>query len=237
MDSSFLSSPIDHACGSFQDLPIQSCAKSSCKYEYQYGDGSMTIGAFSYEILTLESSGRKLRSLPQIAFGCGQMNSGSFAGAGGIVGLGRGAVSLPSQLSPYISDKFSYCLVNLEMSATKTSPIFFGDIAAAQTSTSAAGLKYTPLINNPKHPTFYYVGVNGISVGGQMIAGLSAQNFSINTVGNGGVIFDSGTTLTIWNSNVYTLILQVLIIISHFNCQHFIELFTCMLHFRKFLKP
>jgi hypothetical protein len=37
---------------------------------------------------------------------------------------------------------------------------------------------------------------------------------------------------------VYTLILQVwLIIISHFNSQHFIQLFACMLHFRKFLKP
>lgn len=76
-----------------QDLPTESCTSGSCHYNYMYGDGSSTSGVFSTETITFGTGGGAT-----VAFGCGTNNLGSFSGAGGLVGLGQGPVSLISQV-------------------------------------------------------------------------------------------------------------------------------------------
>ncbi|XP_073384922.1 aspartic proteinase nepenthesin-1 isoform X3 [Physcomitrium patens] len=176
-------------------LPFQSCT-TSCKYDYMYGDGSSTSGALSTETVTVGTG-----TIPNVAFGCGHTNLGSFAGAAGIVGLGQGPLSLISQASSITSKKFSYCLVPL--GSTKTSPMLIGDSAAA------GGVAYTALLTNTANPTFYYADLTGISVSGKAVT-YPVGTFSIDASGQGGFILDSGTTLTYLETGAFNALVAAL---------------------------
>ncbi|KAL5156236.1 Aspartyl protease family protein 2 [Glycine soja] len=155
-----------------------------CQYQVSYGDGSFTFGDFSTETLTF----RRTR-VTRVALGCGHDNEGLFIGAAGLLGLGRGRLSFPVQTGRRFNQKFSYCLVDRSASA-KPSSVVFGDSAVSRTA------RFTPLIKNPKLDTFYYLELLGISVGGSPVRGLSASLFRLDAAGNGGVIIDSGTSVT-----------------------------------------
>ncbi|KAE9593573.1 hypothetical protein Lal_00036449 [Lupinus albus] len=155
-----------------------------CQYQVSYGDGSFTFGDFSTETLTF----RKKR-VARVALGCGHDNEGLFIGAAGLLGLGRGRLSFPVQTGHRFNNKFSYCLVDRSASA-KPSSVIFGDSAVSRTA------RFTPLLKNPKLDTFYYVELLGISVGGTSVRGLSGSLFRLDQAGNGGVIIDSGTSVT-----------------------------------------
>ncbi len=182
-----------------QDLEVVRC-DGGCEYEYGYGDGSSTSGVFATDLVTLGTG-----SVPNIGFGCGHTNLGGFSGAGGLVGLGQGPLSLISQLnSPTVSKKFSYCLVSL--SSPNTSSLIFGDTAVS----SATGVAYTPIVHNPINPTYYYIGLAGISVAGRSVL-YPTGSFAIDdATGNGGLILDSGTTLTYLEVGAYIAVLVVL---------------------------
>jgi hypothetical protein len=141
-------------------------------------------------------------SISHVTFGCGHNQTGdSFNGADGLVGLGQGSFSLPSQLQNIYSDIFSYCLVG---AATSTASTFlFGTPEGV-----IQGLVYTPIITNILIPTFYYVGMTGITVGGTQLD-LPIGTFDIYLDGSGGVIMDSGTTLTYLNNDAYNAVVQV----------------------------
>ena len=182
-----------------EEVTFETCdARSTCNYTYSYGDGSNTLGVLSVETVTVGST-----SVPGIGVGCGHSNEGSFAGADGIVGLGQGPLSLPSQLNPSVAHIFSYCLVSSgSQGSTTSSPITFGD------APENSGVKYTPLLENPLAPTFYYVGVEGITVGRRKVI-IPSSVFEITDAGSGGVILDSGTTITYWMTQALTPILAV----------------------------
>jgi hypothetical protein len=78
------------------------CATSAprvCVYTVGYGGGSVSQGNLSEDTLVLTSaSTRKPYYITGFAFGCGHINKGLFAGSAGILGLGRGKLSVPSQL-------------------------------------------------------------------------------------------------------------------------------------------
>ncbi|KAL3697865.1 hypothetical protein R1sor_011941 [Riccia sorocarpa] len=185
-------------CG---ELPTKSYDGGYCKYRYGYGDQSTTQGDFAQETLTLTALDGSRQTFPNFAFGCGHKNQGTFSGTDGLVGLGRGDISFNEQIGSLIGSKFSYCLVELSSSATQTSPLIFGD--AAVSTASKLNLQYTPLIRNPSADTFYYVKLNGLKVNGQAVTGIPAGAFNLNRLGSGGVILDSGTTLTYLIQSAY----------------------------------
>lgn len=158
--------------------------KKNCLYQVSYGDGSFTLGEFSTETLTFRRT-----QVPGVALGCGHDNEGLFVGAAGLLGLGRGKLSFPEQTGRRFGLKFSYCLVDRSSSA-KPSSVIFGDLAVPRTA------RFTPLLSNPKLDTFYYVELLGISVGGARVRGISPSLFRLDPAGNGGVIIDSGTSVT-----------------------------------------
>ncbi|XP_020538478.1 aspartyl protease family protein 2 [Jatropha curcas] len=166
------------------DSPGCNTQKRTCMYQVSYGDGSFTYGDFSTETLTFRRT--KVR---RVAIGCGHDNQGLFVGAAGLLGLGRGRLSFPSQTGAQFNRKFSYCLVDRSASS-KPSSVVFGDSAISRTA------RFTPLISNPKLDTFYYVELLGISVGGTRVPGITASLFKLDQTGNGGVIIDSGTSVT-----------------------------------------
>ncbi|XP_038896166.1 aspartyl protease family protein 2 [Benincasa hispida] len=169
-----------------------STRRHTCLYQVSYGDGSFTTGDFATETLTFRGN-----KIAKVALGCGHHNEGLFVGAAGLLGLGRGRLSFPSQTGIRFNHKFSYCLVDRSASS-KPSSMVFGDAAISRFA------RFTPLIRNPKLETFYYVELIGISVGGVRVRGVSASLFKLDPAGNGGVIIDSGTSVTRLTRPAYT---------------------------------
>lgn len=177
-------------------LPQQECnANNACEYIYSYGDTSSSQGVLATETLTFGDV-----SVPNIGFGCGSDNEGDgFSQGAGLVGLGRGPLSLVSQLK---EPKFSYCLTSID--AAKTSTLLMGSLASANSSSSDQILT-TPLIRSPLQASFYYLPLEGISVGGTRLP-IDASNFALQEDGSGGLIIDSGTTLTYLIDSAFDLV-------------------------------
>ncbi|KAJ8573147.1 hypothetical protein K7X08_009658 [Anisodus acutangulus] len=180
------SSFVGVSCGSplCQQLDSASCNRRKCLYQVSYGDGSFTVGDFSTETLTF----RRTR-VNNVALGCGHDNEGLFVGAAGLLGLGRGRLSFSTQAGRRFSRKFSYCLVDRSASS-RPSYLVFGESAVSRTAV------FTPLVNNPKLDTFYYVELTGISVSGTRVPAIRPSMFKLDAAGDGGVIVDSGTSVT-----------------------------------------
>ncbi|ONK67141.1 uncharacterized protein A4U43_C06F16270 [Asparagus officinalis] len=172
-------------------LPTSMCnSDSTCEYLYSYGDSSSTQGVLGSETFTLGSV-----KTPHIGFGCGDTNQGSgFSQGAGLVGLGRGPLSLASQLNV---GKFSYCLTSLD-DTSKKSPLLFGSLAEL----NGSAIKTTPLAKNSVQPSFYYVNLKGITVGKTPLK-FPSTAFALQDNGTGGLIIDSGTSITYLNTLAY----------------------------------
>ncbi|KAF7151838.1 hypothetical protein RHSIM_Rhsim02G0220400 [Rhododendron simsii] len=163
-----------------QDLKIDCTESNTCVYGVGYLDKSFTIGLYATETLTLTPSD----VFPGFAFGCGLNNTGLFRGAAGLLGLGRGPPSLVTQTASKYGSYFSYCLPTLSSSS---GTLVFGKDGG---TTNSAGIKYTPLLTNSNGPSFYFIEVVGIKVGGELLP-ISQSAFS-----SPGTVIDSGTVIT-----------------------------------------
>ncbi|KAI3983546.1 hypothetical protein MKX01_029213 [Papaver californicum] len=163
----------------FEPSSSTSFAHISCGLSY--GDGSYNVGDFVTETLTFDNS---KTTVEKISIGCGHDNEGLFIGSAGLLALGAGSLSFPSQVK---ASAFSYCLVDRDSSSA--SSIQFGPEAQPADAITA------PLLRNSRYPTFCYVGLSGISVGGRPL-NLSRSVFDLNPNSPSGVIVDSGTSVT-----------------------------------------
>ncbi|KAF7130355.1 hypothetical protein RHSIM_Rhsim10G0131100 [Rhododendron simsii] len=176
-------------------LPTSSCG-DGCEYLYSYGDYSSTQGILATETFTFDKV-----SVPKIGFGCGEDNEGSgFSQGAGLVGLGRGPLSLVTQLG---KPKFSYCLTSID--ENKPSTLLIGSQASVNTSSSGGDIKTTPLVKNPSQPSFYYLSLEGITVGSTNLP-IKKSTFALNDDGSGGLIIDSGTTITYLEDSAFALV-------------------------------
>jgi hypothetical protein len=134
-------------------------------------------------------------------------DTGTFRAVDGLVGFGMGPMSLPSQISGVERDTFSYCLVSIAAVTNFTSTLFFASPAA---TVNGMPLVYTPLVQNPSSPTFYFASMIGITVNGQDL-GIPVANFGFDPAPatTGGVLFDSGTVLTILRTGIIEYVLTV----------------------------
>ncbi|BFI31059.1 hypothetical protein MPTK2_3g18040 [Marchantia polymorpha subsp. ruderalis] len=171
-------------------LPRISCT-STCEYQYGYGDGTTSIGDLSLETLQLASTTGGYRRVPNFAFGCGQENYGDLAGSDGIVGIGQGPLSMPSQLGSVVGKRFAFCLVGMYEATTTTSPLVIGGDAFWPSN----GSLWTPIVKNARSPTYYYLQVECIKIAGKCLS-IPASAFNIASNGAGGTILDTGTTMT-----------------------------------------
>ncbi|XP_010244235.1 PREDICTED: aspartic proteinase CDR1-like [Nelumbo nucifera] len=187
-----------------EELPVRACNSSLCVYAYQYGDQSYTNGNLATETFTMETTTSQPVALPKMVFGCGHRNNGTFKeGGSGIIGLGKGSLSLITQLGSSIDGKFSYCLVPIS-AENQTSKMSFG----SEATVSGEGVVSTPMLS--KNPaTFYYLTLKGISVGDKKLEYKhSSSNASKKNEGN--IIIDSGTTLTFLPPEFYQQVLSAL---------------------------
>ncbi|XP_042515229.1 aspartyl protease family protein At5g10770-like [Macadamia integrifolia] len=169
-----------HACEQLQSATGNSApCTTSCIYQTVYADGSYSSGYFARDKLTLSPSDVFLK----FKFGCGEQNQGMFGSADGLLGLGRNKVSMVSQTSQKYGKIFSYCLPS---TTNSTGYLAFGN----QTSTTSRKIHYTPLLNDNRGPSFYFLNLTGISVKGKQLA-ISSSVFTTS-----GTIIDSGTVIT-----------------------------------------
>ncbi|XP_004236867.1 protein ASPARTIC PROTEASE IN GUARD CELL 2-like [Solanum lycopersicum] len=165
------------------------CHSGRCKYEVMYGDGSYTKGTMAIETLTFGHT-----MVKDVAIGCGHSNSGMFTAAAGLLGLGGGSMSLVGQLGGQTGGAFSYCLVS--RGTDSTGSLEFGR------GVLPVGAAWVPLIRNPLTPSFYYIGLSGLGVGGARVP-ISEDVFKITELGDGGVVMDTGTAVTRLPSEAY----------------------------------
>ncbi|CAN4124768.1 unnamed protein product [Withania somnifera] len=179
-------SPLACETSQCKSLDVSECRNDSCLYEVSYGDGSYTVGDFVTESISFGGAS----SVENVAIGCGHNNEGLFVGAAGLLGLGGGALSFPSQIN---ATSFSYCLVDRDSDSTST--LEFGGAAPPNSVTAS-------MIRNSKLDTFYYLDLTGLSVAGNLLA-VSPASFKVSEAGDGGVIVDSGTAVTRLQTDVY----------------------------------
>ncbi|XP_044969816.1 aspartic proteinase nepenthesin-1-like [Hordeum vulgare subsp. vulgare] len=170
-----------------------------CAYYFSYGDGTSTDGTLATETLTL-GSGTTVRG---IAFGCGTENLGSTDNSSGLVGMGRGPLSLASQLGityPTIT-RFSYCFT--PFSDKTASPLFLGP--SATLSTTAQSTPFAPSPAGGRRSSYYYLTLEGITVGETLLP-IDPAIFQLSPMGGGRFIIDSGTTFTALEERAFVVL-------------------------------
>uniref|UniRef100_A0A5B7C846 Peptidase A1 domain-containing protein n=1 Tax=Davidia involucrata TaxID=16924 RepID=A0A5B7C846_DAVIN len=168
------------------------CHSGRCHYEVMYGDGSYTKGTLALETLTFGAgAGNGTTVVRNIAIGCGHRNRGMFIGAAGLLGLGGGSMSFVGQLGGQTGGAFSYCLISRGggSGSSGVGSLVFGRGALP------VGAAWVPLIRNPRAPSFYYIGLAGLGVGGMRVP-IPEDVFRLTELGDGGVVMDTGTAVT-----------------------------------------
>ncbi|KAE8686841.1 Protein ASPARTIC PROTEASE IN GUARD CELL 2 [Hibiscus syriacus] len=127
----------------------------------------------------------------EVMYGDGSYTKGTLAleslTFAGLLGLGGGSMSLVDQLGGQTGGAFSYCLVS--RATNSSGSLVFGREAMP------VGAAWVPLLRNPLSPTFYYIGLSGLGVGGIRVP-ISEDIFQLTELGYGGVVMDTGTAVT-----------------------------------------
>ncbi|KAM7472648.1 hypothetical protein LguiA_010831 [Lonicera macranthoides] len=171
-------------CGAAQCKQVTNptCAGSTCAFNMTYG--SSTIAAnLSQDTIKLASD-----IVPAYTFGCIQKTTGSSVPPQGLLGLGRGPLSLLSQTQSLYQSTFSYCLPGFKALN------FSGTLRLGPTG-QPKKIKYTPLLRNPRRSSLYYVNLLAIKVG-RAVVKIPPSALQFNPTTGSGTIIDSGTVFT-----------------------------------------
>ncbi|CAO2146976.1 unnamed protein product [Urochloa humidicola] len=195
-------------CSNSNCLPVWSSncsATAPCGYQYYYGDGAYSAGVLGTEALTFGSTYDQTSSVSVdgIAFGCGVDNGGLSYNSTGTVGLGRGSLSLVAQLGV---GKFSYCLTDF-FNTSLGSPVLFGSLAELADPTGGTTVQSTPLVQSRHAASRYFISLEGISLGNDLLP-IPNGTFDLRSDGDGGMIVDSSTTLTILVESAFRVVVD-----------------------------
>ncbi|XP_057498202.1 aspartyl protease AED3-like [Actinidia eriantha] len=165
-----------------KQVPNPTCDGSACGFNMTYG-GSTVAANLSQDTITLAND-----SVPAYTFGCIQKTTGTSVPPQGLLGLGRGPLSLLSQTQNLYQSTFSYCLPSFK-SVNFSGSLRLGPIGQPIT------IKYTQLLKNPRRSSLYYVNMIGIRVG-RRIANIPPTSLAFNPTTGAGTVIDSGTVFT-----------------------------------------
>nr|GEU74150.1 probable aspartyl protease At4g16563 [Tanacetum cinerariifolium] len=127
------------------------------------------------DVLQLPMSAPPSLTVENITFGCAHE---ALAEPVGVAGFGRGALSLPAQLSAYSPNLGSQRV---------DPPVKVNNVKQVS---QPQPLAYIPMLENTKHPYYYYMGLEAVTNGKNRIT--APLNMStIDRKGNGGMVVDS----------------------------------------------
>ncbi|CAN6327643.1 unnamed protein product [Urochloa humidicola] len=174
------------------------CSRPCPPFAYTYGGGALVLGSLGRDSVTLHGSAHGIGPLspvefPGISFGC---VGSSIREPIGIAGFGKGTLSLPSQLG-FLGKGFSHCFLGFRFARNPnvTSSLVMGDLALP--SATDDGFLFTPMLKSVTYPNFYYIGLEGVSLGsdgGGADAMVAVAPPSLSGVDS--KLVDTGTTYT-----------------------------------------
>lgn len=162
-------------------VPNPTCSGSACSFNLTYGSSTVAANLVR-DTLTLAAD-----RVPGYTFGCIQKATGSSVPQQGLLGLGRGPLSLLAQTQNLYKSTFSYCLPSFKALN------FTGSLRLGLAQPTR--LKFTPLLKNPRRSSLYYVNLVAIKVG-RKIVDIPPAALAFNPATGAGTIFDSGNVLT-----------------------------------------
>ncbi|VVA16278.1 PREDICTED: aspartyl protease [Prunus dulcis] len=168
-----------------------STGANGCFFNQSYGGDSSFSATLVQDALILGND-----VLPKFSFGCINSISGGSVPSQGLLGLGRGSMSLLSQSGSLYSGVFSYCLPSFK------SYYFSGSLKLGPAG-QPKSIRTTPLLRNPRRPSLYYVNLTGITVG-RVPVPIAPELLAFNPNTGAGTIIDSGTVITRFVQPVYT---------------------------------
>ncbi|KAF8023101.1 hypothetical protein BT93_F0562 [Corymbia citriodora subsp. variegata] len=224
---SYSSSALRDTCSSHfcidvhsSDNPYDTCIMAGCSlsttlkgmctwpcpsFAYTYGAGGIIAGALTRDTLRVHGANPNvLTEIPKFAFGC---VGTTYHEPIGLLGFGRGTLSFLSQLG-FLQKGFSHCFLAFKYANNPniSSPLVIGDAAIAPNG----DLQFTPMLNCPMYPSYYYIGLEGIRVGNASVTTVPNNLREFDSQGNGGLLVDSGTTYTHLPEPFYSQLLSIL---------------------------
>ncbi|XP_038695461.1 aspartic proteinase CDR1-like [Tripterygium wilfordii] len=169
--------------------PSDKCdSLNNCKFSLAYKDGTKSAGIMGTEKLTFQTNDEGETTIDDMVFGCGHDNDGLFRQPSGTLGLSPDSISLVSKLG----SKFSYCVGSIRDPNYSFNQLNLGDGVIIEGASTPL-----ELFNN-----LYYVTLQGISIAENML-NIDPQVFKRTPSGTGGVIIDSGSTITFLSTDAY----------------------------------
>lgn len=180
----------DPLCAAVQPEHYRPESPDQCDYEVEYADGGSSLGVLLRDAVPLNFTSGQRRTA-RVAIGCGydQIPGSSFHPLDGVLGLGKGRVSIVSQLSDQglTRNVVGHCL-----SGEGGGYIFFGDNIY-----DPARVEWTPMSRDyRKHYS----------------PGFADLTFGRKTTGveNLLVVFDSGSSYTYFSSQAYQTLISLM---------------------------
>lgn len=180
-------------CTQVRGFACPATGSSACLFNQSYGGDSSLSATLVQDSLTLAKD-----VIPNFAFGCINSVSGGSIPPQGLLGLGRGPLSLLSQSGSLYSGVFSYCLPSFKS-------YFFSGSLKLGPAGQPKSIRTTPLLRNPHRPSLYYVNLTGVSVGRVQVP-IAPELLTFDPNSGAGTIIDSGTVITRFVQPIYTAI-------------------------------
>ncbi|KAL3522969.1 hypothetical protein ACH5RR_015803 [Cinchona calisaya] len=181
------------------------CYRPCPSFAYTYGEGVVS-GILTRDTLKVHGNNPSgaFREIPNFCFGC---VGTTYREPIGIAGFGKGLLSLTSQLG-FLQKGFSHCFLPFKFANNPniSSPLIVGD----QAISSKDHMQFTPMLKCPMYPNFYYIGLEAITLSNITSTEVPLSLREFDSLGNGGMLIDSGTTYTHLPKPLYTDLLNVL---------------------------
>ncbi|GFP93424.1 protein aspartic protease in guard cell 1 [Phtheirospermum japonicum] len=173
------------SCGASQckQVPKPSCRDQTCGFNWTYGSSTLSAD-LAQDYITLATD-----TIPKYTFGCVRQTTGNSFPAQGLLGLGRGPLSLFSQTGSLYQSTFSYCLPSYNSSKSA------GSLRLGPNSQPKNIKTTTTLLKNPRRSSLYYVNLMAIRVG-RRVVNIPPAAFAFDPNTGAGTVFDSGTVFT-----------------------------------------
>ncbi|KAI3997012.1 hypothetical protein MKX01_021288 [Papaver californicum] len=184
--------------------------RDPCQYDYGYQDGSTAHGFYAYETVTMSLTNSRKTRLHRVPIGCSYVTStGTLGGVDGVLGLGYNDNSFATKATAKFGNKFTYCLVDHLSPKNVSSYLTFGYSKQRSEhlvpgSSPSINLQYTDF---EAIDGLYHVNIVGISIGG-LVLKIPSEIFSVQN--QGGVILDSGSSLTFLAEPAYKIVMKYL---------------------------
>lgn len=173
---------------------------------YRYLDGSGAMGLFGRDTFTVGLTNGRKGKLKDMVIGCTRsVIEGPTINKDidGLLGLGLSPDTFVAKAASQYGGKFSYCLVDHLSHRNVSNFLTFGTIISKASLLSE--IHTTPLVVVSPN---YGLNVVGISIGGQLLK-IPQMIWDFNA--NGGVILDSGTSLTLIAMPAYLSVIEALV--------------------------